>query len=187
VTSAGIQIRPMNLPAANTAAIASKLVVTLTGGDGPVNLTTWAPQAQSSDLPASLWGAPLHGADPPAAADVVTSTTGVRLTAPRAKLGPSPGLIDMATLTDELPAGPQVLDATTQQGAVPAPTVVAGSVSHVAQAFGAANADATQKAQQAILDVLAQCFATPPTTAPTAGFATQAGQLFAEAPMEVAA
>ena len=184
LTPAGIEIRPLNGPAAT-----STLTLTVTNlDDAPIqDLRTWAPVAVTRSLPSTLWGAPLHGAAPDSNEPPIPLTAGVTLTAPRATLGPTPGPVDMTSLTEALAAGPDLFDAAAQVSSLPAPTPSAGSVGVIAATFAPDNLAALGSAQESLLAALATFDATPPTSTVTAKLGAAAGSSFAQPPMIVTA
>jgi hypothetical protein len=184
LTPAGIEVRPLNGPAAT-----STLTLTVTHlDDGELqDLRTWAPVPVDRALPSTLWGAPLHGAKPDSDERPIALTSGVTLAAPRATLGATPGAVDMTKLTEALLPGPGLFDATAQAAQLAAPAPSEGSIGVIAATFAAANLQTISTAQSSLVTALADFDAAPPTSAVTARLGAAAGSSFAQPPMIVAA
>jgi hypothetical protein len=97
-----INIRPMN--ATN---VTSTHTVTVTNLSDPSQPPTgWATAVQKRNLPEALWGAPLGKEKPPPTANTIPNLpVGVTLTAPPAREGGSPGVMDTAKIINPLPDG----------------------------------------------------------------------------------
>ena len=172
-TPAGINIRPMEL--SNVQSVHSVTLTNLSDNT-PVVLTTWASAAQTRNLPEALWGTPLNGALPPPSAATVSAQTGVRLTAPPAQVGPSPGPVTLATLDVEpLPGGLMPLIPASQADPLPAPAPDASIIETIVTTLASAQA---QQAQQALVAALATFQAAPPTQNLLTQLAAQAGTAF---------
>lgn len=180
-SSGGIEIRPMEL--SGVASVHCLLLRNLDEGRTE-DLNAFAPVTRTSALPESLWGAPLHGANPPPAANTVEGLrTGVRLTAPPVKLGASPGPMDVSEITEQLPPGPRALEPHSDADKLPAPTLEPDAIAKVAEAFDTANLEATKAAQGQLLATLGKFSATPPTHDLTVALGTAAGTSFTQPPL----
>lgn len=170
---AGINIRPMEL--SNVQSVHS-ITVTNLDDNAPVVLTTWAPAAQTRNLPEALWGTPLNGALPPPSAATVSAQTGVQLTAPPAQVGPSPGPATLAALDVEpLPGGPIPLIPASQTDPLPPPAPDASIIQTIGTTLASSQA---QQAQQALVAALTTFQAAPPTQELLTQLAAQAGVAF---------
>jgi hypothetical protein len=175
-----IAIRPMGIAKA-----ISEHTVTLTFVDGrnaPQDLQAWAPEVLGSNLPEALWGAPLPPDTKPApsAATIPNLPTGVRLFAPAAAAGHSPGAMSTSSLTDVIAVGGNPLTPGSQVDPIPPPVTDSGSIAKIIATLGTST---TRSAQQGILAALAAAQAAPPTDAQLTKLAVEAGHAFTQPPL----
>jgi hypothetical protein len=147
----------------------------------------WTVETVTQNHPEALWGAPLAGAAPaaPAAALLRDQLVGLRLRAPRAQAGPTPGAIDVerGLGSDAVDTrAPLPLDPDTQRGG-PAPVADPDTVAAIAAEAGT---DAAHAARAAAFAALAELGAAPAVAGGLAGVARDAALLYGAAPMRAA-
>lgn len=108
----------------------SKLTITLTGNDGPQDLSKWATTPNVASLPAALWGKYDGKLTTGSEQRVDGQLTGVDLRLPQPTPGSTPGPIKAGTIAhdDRTPNGKLPL---TQPAVVPAVTAVASAPAQV--------------------------------------------------------
>ncbi|MBU1816033.1 MAG: hypothetical protein KKB08_04630 [Gammaproteobacteria bacterium] len=176
---ASIAIRPMEVVSATSVHSISLFDLEL---NQEHDLSGWTQAPQTSNLPEAMWGAPLaKGATPaPSSAMVSGLPTGVRLFAPPASVGASPGAMDMNQLLDPLGGGFLAIQPGSQADPIAAPVVNAQSIQTIADTL---SSTAAQNAQTLMLAALADLQAMPPTHDLLSQLAAEAGQAFAQAPL----
>lgn len=183
---ASISIRPMNLAAATS--IHTVAITSIDDGT-QLDLSPWTRAPQSRNLPAALWGAPLAGGALPAplpapnAATIPGLPSGVQLYAPPAIAGASPGAVNIARLVAPLGGGYQPLRPGAQADPIPAPVSDATIITTIMNTLAS---PAAQTAQNGLIAALTGLQAAPPTHAPLAKLAQQAGESFSQAPLRAA-
>ncbi|HEY6927316.1 MAG TPA: DUF6603 domain-containing protein [Steroidobacteraceae bacterium] len=178
-----INIAPMNLTN-----VTSTHIVTLTAADGTsVDLTKWsAPVTQTANLPGALWGTPLYGVPPPAAATLVPGLqTGVQLAPPAPSLESSPGPVALDALTDTLANGVLPLIATAIDP-IPAAIVSSTVIAAVQSTYASGNLVNLAAIQHTMLATLSAYGAEPPSSALLVQLAAQADSLFEQLPLQAA-
>lgn len=178
---ASIAIRPMGVASAT-----SDHAVTLEFVDTKqtIGFDTWTQVPQTGNLPAALWGAPLPPkTTPPPTSDTVAGLpTGVRLIAPPATVGDSPGAITLDELVEPVGGGYAPLTPASQVDPLPVPQPDPTSIATISATIGSGAAEA---AQQSLLASLAALDATPPTTALLTGLGAIADVAFVQPPMSI--
>jgi hypothetical protein len=175
-----IDIRPMGL-----SKVTSSLHVTLVNQTEriAVDLTAWTQLTETSNVPEALWGAPVpKGSTPQARARTIPNLpTGVRLIAPPASAGQTPGAMDLSSLIDPLGGGYDPLTPVTQTDPIPAPVADDGDiVATIMRTLASADA---QAAQQGLVAALTAVGAAPPTSALLTRLAERAGEAYAQPPL----
>lgn len=176
---ASIAIRPMGVASATSV---QTVKLTFVDANRTESLAAWTQVPQTANLPDALWGHP-NGSPSPRSA-TVGSLTGVRLIAPAARVGASPGSMQMGELVDGLGQGALPLAPASDVDPVAAPEDDSASdpIRIIADTLGA---EATASAQQALLAALAAMQAPPPSSAQLTRLAAEAGRTFSQAPLLV--
>jgi hypothetical protein len=179
-----LSIRPMGIRGVTT-----PLTVTVRRDDQVVDLGAdgWVVETLTQNQPEALWGAPLDGTrrPAPAAALLPDQLAGVRVRAPRAAAGPTPGPMDVERSLgyDAVDSrAPLPLDPERQRGG-PAPATGPDTVAGIASQ---ADSDAARAARAAAFAALAALGAAPAAAGGLAGMARDAALLFTDAPMRAA-
>jgi hypothetical protein len=179
-----LSIRPMG-----KTAVASPQTLTVTRDDAVVDLEAegWTVEAETQNHPEALWGAPLADARPaaPAAVLLPDRLAGVRVRAPRAQAGPTPGPIDVEHALSHQPVahGAALPLAPDAQRGGPAPVADPGTVDAIA---AEADADFSRLARADAVAALAALGGAPPAAGSLAGVARAAGFLYVDPPLRAA-
>lgn len=176
-TPATIDIRPMG-----ATGVSSALTITISG----VDLTSWpGPSVQSSAQPEALWGSPIpDSASPAPAANLIPGlVTGLSFAPPPAAAGAAAGPVDPGSLISPLGLGELPLRPASQGDPIAEPVADPGSIQAIAAGVASL---ASVRAQQALVSVLADYQAGPPTSAPLTGLGDEAGAIFSQPPMRTA-
>lgn len=179
-----LSIRPMGITDVDTP---QTVTVTRDGAVVDLQKDGWTVEAVTQNHPQALWGAPLKDGRPaaPEAKLLRDQPVGLRVHAPRARAGFTPGPIDVAGSLgyDAVPSqAPLPLQPDAQQGG-PAPVADPGTVATIA---ATADADASRRARAAAYGALAILGAAPPASGGFPGVARDAALLFPDAPMRAA-
>jgi hypothetical protein len=186
-TGAAINIRPMQQAGLT---VTTQVTVSLTSGASPVTVDLsaagWTVTALTASVPKALWGTGVLGTLDPGNDQLVTGQlTGLTVQAPVPMPGGwATGQVPVASTIgfDPLPPGPLPV----QAGAGPAgdvPTAGQATVAVIASQLATTAAAARDQLYQALTAV----GAAPATNGPLTGLAAQAGALFADEPLLVAA
>lgn len=179
-----LSIRPMGITDVDTP---QSVTVTRDGAVVDLQKDGWTVEAVTQNHPQALWGAPLKDGRPaaPEAKLLRDQLVGLRVHAPRARAGFTPGPIDVAGSLGyhAVPSqAPLPLQPDAQQGG-PAPAADPGTVAAIAATAGAG---AAREARTAAFDALARLGAAPPAPGEFFGVARDAALLFPDAPMRAA-
>lgn len=182
-TGSQISIRPMRQAGLT---VALHLSITVGGGEISLLASGWTVTASTANVPKALWGTGDGSTLDPGNNQLVTGQlTGLALQAPAAAAGASAGSFPVAsTLGIDPVSAPGLLP-------VQAGTAVSGDVPAAGQASVAAIAGQIATTGAAARDQLYQALtslgAAPATNGPLTGLAAQAGALFPDQPLLVAA
>ena len=179
-----LSIRPMR-----RTGVAAPQTLTVTRDGTVIDLKAdgWTVETETQNHPEALWGAPLPAASAPAPSAVLLrgQLAGLRVRAPRARAGATPGPIDVERDLSYAPvahAAPLPLVPGAQAGG-PAPVADAGTVDAIA---AGADTDAARAARDEVVAALAALGAAPATAGSLAGVARDAGFLYLDAPLRTA-